>query len=85
MSNGNIAQALLQNGVDDVERRGIIAAALGEDEFEFVEDLQGMSVVAFRARLLSDKNFVLSTLETSALERLSACRKVVCGAAASNL
>ena len=60
MSNGSIAQALLQNGVDDVERRGIIAAAFGEDEFEFVEDLQGMSVSAFRAKLLSDQNLVLS-------------------------
>ena len=84
MSGGSIAQALLQNGVDDVERRGIIAAALGAAEFEFVEDLQGMSVSAFRAKLLSAQNFVLSSVESSDLERLSACCKVICSRAASN-
>ena len=67
VSAGSIAEALRDGGVTDDTRRHTIVSFLEQQEFEFVEDLQGMCVRTFGDSLRNEHSFILSVLEVAVL------------------
>ena len=74
LSTRSIAKALREGSVTDDTRRHTIVSFLEQQEFEFVEDLQGMRVRTFGDSLRNEHSFILSVLEVAVLESLATAK-----------